>query len=237
MTRLLIAIPIYNRLAIAEQCVPTVRAGAPEDTLVVYDDGSRENVVGSAVLASAATRVVSAPSMGIDAQRREHIKAFWEQRDHHGCTHLYLCDGDSPHDPQWRAHALDLQERYKAPICLYRTKTHEDYTNNVYRNEPTEDVIWQRFCPGVSVLLDMGMVERIIKYMPSGPWSWDWAIAGFLNYKMAISRTSFCDHIGHLGLHDVHAQGTVSAEKALSPTPWLVSKRAEILTNLGLKDA
>ncbi len=235
--KLFIAIPVYNRLAIAEQCIPTVRAGCEaDDVLVVYDDGSRENVFCSQPLIKAASRIISAPSIGIDAQRREHIKTFWEQRDRHGCTHLYLCDGDSPHDPGWRAHALDLQERYKAPICLYRTRTHLEYGNNVFRDVPSEDVIWQRFSPGVSLLLTKEMVHRVITVMPER-WSWDWAIAGFLGYKMAVSRDSYADHVGHMGLHDQHAQGFVSTERSISPTSWLVLKRAEILANLGLQDA
>ena len=230
--RLFIAIPCYNRRDIAEQCIPTVYAGKePEDRLTIYDDGSQEPMVHSAALMHACDDMLATDSMGVDAQRRMHFMDFIRQPEF---THLYLTDSDSPHSPNWRKAALSLQAEHKAPVCLYRTATHANYTNNVFRDDPAESVLWQRFAPGVSYLLTREMVERVVKVMPD-KWSWDWFVPGALGYCMAISRISYCDHIGRSGMHD--PEKGVGPERAVNPTPWLAHKRQEILWKLGLKDA
>lgn len=228
--RIYIAIPTYNRMRLAELCIPTVRAGMePEDGLVVYDDGSRDKPWDSPAIKEAATSFVDCDSMGIDAQRRKHILDFWNNRDLHGCTHLYLADSDAPHDPGWREAALSLQEEYKAPVCLYRTLTHASYENNVFCDNPMERVIWQRFAPGVSYFLSLKMVAKAVSFIPPA-WSWDWHLPGLLGYRMAISRVSYVDHIGLHGLHD--PESGIGPERALNPTQWLVAKRAEIIHEL-----
>jgi hypothetical protein len=229
--RLFIAIPTYNRLAIAEQCIPTVRDGmADGDALVVYDDGSQEKPWESPILDN--TQGISferCESMGIDAQRRKHILEFWRNRETHGCTHLYLTDSDAFHDPSWRTVALALQAEHDAPVCLYRTQTHADYHNNIYRNVPTENVIWQRFAPGVSYLLTLAHCEILAYHMPEKI-SWDWWVPSMLGYRMAISRVSYCDHIDSGGLHS--PEKGIGPERATNPTPWLASKREEIINAL-----
>lgn len=240
--RLYIAIPAYNRRAIVEQCVPTITdlmrdevsgVRVNDDAVIIYDDGSTE--YNPAELHLGQTGFVCGPSMGIDAQRRKHILEFWGNREIHGCTHLYLTDSDCFHDPAWRTGLLALQEEHGgAPVCGYRTKTHADYQNNVFRDVPTENVIWQRFAPGTSYLLTLAHVEKIVQWMPA-KWSWDWAVPGLLGYKFAVSRVSYLDHIDIGGLHS--PESGVGRERATNPTSWLVAKRAEILSNLGLKDA
>lgn len=221
--RLFIAIPCYNRREIAGRCIPTVFASkAPQDHLAVYDDGSDEPFI-----IPECDEIVRTESMGIDAQRRQHFLDFWKRRDEF--THLYLTDSDAPHDPRWREHALSLQAEYRAPVCLYRTQTHADYEHNVYRDDPNERVVWQRFAPGVSYLLDLAMVSKVVRFMPER-WSWDWNVPGMLGYKMAISRVSYCDHIGRGGLHDPECG--IGPERAINPTPFLVCKREEIINEL-----
>jgi hypothetical protein len=228
--RLYIAIAAHNRHAIAKQCIPTVVAGASaDDAVIVFDDGSKPCL--STKDLGCTGIVWSETPIGIDAQRQKHFREFWGCRETHGCTHLYLCDSDAPHDPGFRAHALHLQEKYNAPICLYRTKTHSDYQNNIFHDEPTEEVIWQRFSPGVSLLLDMRMVEKVMQFMPEKLTAWDWVVPSILRYRMAVSRVSYCDHIGIGGQHDP-ADGSVGDERATNPTPWLVEKRKEILSAL-----
>lgn len=233
VARIFVAIAAYNRRRLAELCIPTVRDGMKhgEDALVLYDDGSTEPMHDSSIIVSECDGIVSCESMGIDAQRRKHILEFWGNREIHGCSHLYLCDADAPHDILWRETALALQAEYKAPVCLYRTQTHADYVNNIFRDEPSERVIWQRFSPGVSLLLDMQMVERVAKHMPE-TWAWDWAIAGMLGHKMAVSRMSLCDHISRGGLHHDGSDGYDGGDRATNPTPWLEEKRREIVSCL-----
>lgn len=230
--RLFIAIPCYNRRDIAEQCIPTVFAGKHrDDWLAIYDDGSHEPMTYSPTLMGSCDEITATESMGVDAQRRQHFLDFMARPEF---THLYLTDSDAPHDPEWRGRAIALQADHKAPVCLYRTKTHADYTNNVFRDEPSESVLWQRFAPGVSYFLTREMVERVVKVMPD-KWSWDWFVPGALGYRMAISRVSFCDHIDRGGLHS--PDGELGPERAVAPSEWLAHKRQEILWKLGLKDA
>lgn len=234
--RLYIAVPVFNRRAVVEQCVPTIRV-SKEDAVILYDDGSTEyDGEFWARMAPHITGSVQGDSMGIDAQRRKHILEFLGNREIHGCTHLYLCDSDSPHDPHWRSHALELQTRYKAPICLYRTKTHSDYENNIFFDDTSEDVIWQRFSPGVSLLLSLEMVARVVAHIPER-WSWDWHLPGLLGYRMAVSRMSHCCHIGRHGLHDEHATNEVSKERCTNPTQWLIHERMRILAALNLTES
>lgn len=230
--RLYIAVPVRNRLRIAEECLPTIYSTLDtkaKDELVVYDDGSEELMRG---LSTRCDYFVRTHGMGIDAQRRKHFADFWDRRDEF--THLYLTDSDCFHDPNWRASLLALQQEHNAPICGYRTVMHESYINNVYRDDPAENVIWQRFAPGTSYLLTVAHVEKVVAWMPE-QWSWDWAVPGLLGYKMAVSRTSYLDHVDAGGLHS--PDSGLGPERALNPTPRLVEMRREILSNLGLKDA
>jgi hypothetical protein len=236
-TRIHISVPIYNRPELARQCVPTITEGMDDgDALVLYDDGSTECGADFwAHMEGVRDGVVRTESMGIDAQRRKHILEFWGNREIHGCTHLALIDSDIICDPGWRDAAISLLEKYHAPVCLYRTKTHEDYKNNVFRDHPGEEVIWQRFAPGVFYFLSLEMVGRVAHLIPE-KWAWDWHLPGLFNYRMAVSRVSHVDHIGLNGLHDRHPSGHVSTERALNPTDWLVRKRAEVLSMLNLKE-
>lgn len=237
--RLFVAIACYNRPAVAALCLPTVAAGlVPDDLLRLYNDGSTEYSDADLrkMVSHDNTLVSGGVSVGIDAQRRQHILDFWEYREQHGCTHLYFTDLDAIHDPDFRRAALALHRNYAAPICLYRTATHAGYLNNIYRDEPGESVIFQRYAPGVSYFLSLAHVEKIVAMMPE-KWSFDWAIPGILGYKMAVSRVSYVDHIGWNGLHDRSEPGFVSTERALAPTEWLMKKRAEILEKLELKES
>jgi hypothetical protein len=49
---------------------------------------------------------------------------------------------------------------------------------------------------------------------------------------MAISKTSYVDHIGIGGLHHPPGVGIEGGDVALNPTPWLVEKRAEVIRSL-----
>ena len=229
--RLYIAVPLYNRRKVVELCVPTIRAGcAPDDAVILYDDGSTEYDSGFwETMNPHATGVVWCDSMGIDAQRRKHILEFWGNREIHGCTHLALIDSDIICDPSWREVALSLQSEHGgAPICLYRTQVHADYEGNIFKNDPRENVLWQRFAPGVFYLLTLAHCEKLANHMPERM-SWDWWAPGVLGYKMAISRVSYVDHVGWRGMHHKVSDGIEGGDRATNPTEWLVKKRAEIV--------
>jgi len=236
--RITVCIPTYNRRAVAEQCIPTVRAGMEEgDVLMVYDDGSSpdEKPWHSEAIMRAASGFIPTEPIGIDAQRRNHILEFVAGHAIHGRDWLYLTDCDAFHDPDWRRAALTLYRNYGKLTCLYRTQTHANYVNNIYRDHPGESVIWQRFAPGVSYLLSIADCRILAAHMPAKI-AWDWWVPGALGHKCAVSRVSYCDHIGYGGMHDRNEPGCASNERATNATEWLVKKRVEILSNLGLKD-
>lgn len=236
VARLYVAIPVHNRRAVVEQCVPTIYRSIerPSDRLFLYDDGSTEYNIGS--LDVGQDYSIRTESMGVDAQRRRHFVDFWDHAhrpysgDGPSFSHLYLTDGDAPHDPGFRAAALALQAEHNLPICLYNTATHENMPGNTFRDTPGSNVILRRFAPGVSYLLTLEHVAKIMPHIDTLQ-SWDWQVPSLLGYRMAVSRTSYVEHIGAGGQHDP-ADGSIGPERALNPTPWLVKKRAEIIAKL-----
>lgn len=227
--RLYIAIPVFNRVAIAAQCIPTVRESMyAEDHLAIYDDGSTESTAPLFAQAGPNETWTWGPNVGVDAQRRQHILDFWAKPEF---THLYFSDADAFVDPHWRSRLLDIHERTGLLTCGYHTQTHEDYANNVYARR--DDIVFTRFVPGVSMLMSREQVELIASQMPPR-WSFDWHIPGILGYKCAVSDVSCVDHISLGGMHHV-GEGLDSGDRALNPTEALIAKRAEIISNLTAK--
>lgn len=239
--RIFIAIPCHGRAALSYECIKTVDdsrhsedgcRALNSDILALYEDG--ENQIGFA--SGCADEIHrSALPVGIEHQRRRHFIDFWNRRERDELTHLYLTDADSPHDRAWRAHALTLQEKYRAPICLYRSPTHAGYHKNLYRDDPSEEVLWQRFSPGVSLLLTVEMVAKIMPHVEALT-SWDWQVPSILGHKMAVARVSHCCHIGIGGQHDP-ADGSLGPEKSINPTPELAKLREEIIERLRSENA
>lgn len=226
--RIMICVPSNGRKEIVAQCVPTVAAGkGPDDVLRCYNDGSRE--VDAAFLQSlGADWAMNFSGMGVDAQRRMHILDFNERRD--AFTHLVFADSDSFWDVEWRSKMLAIQERHGNPlVCGYNTATHAGYKNNTFAED--DEVVWRRFCPGVSYLMTRAHVERIMAVLPD-KWNFDWFIPGVLGHRCATTKTSFCDHISAGGMHHDGSPGYNGGDRALNPTPWLIEKRKEIIAAL-----
>jgi hypothetical protein len=235
--KILICVPCHNRRRIVELCVPTICAGMSElDRLNIYDDGGTFDV--DFLHDLGAKRVHrSVPAIGIEAQRRMHFFDFAHcELDY---THLYLTDSDALHDPRWRERALALQdETGGAPVCLYNTDAHVRIEGNTVEDHPGRDYIWRRVAPGISYLLNMEHVRVIVRALPHLPdyWNWDWTVPNLLGSMMAISRISYVDHIGHGGMHHPADEGLDGGDVALSPTSWLVTKRAEVVKKLASFD-
>ena len=236
-TRFLICIPCHERRAVMEQCVPTVKESkAPQDVLLLCNDGSTE--FDDKVLRDLGASAVSHSdvAMGIEAQRRMHFEMFADFAPAAGYTHLYLSDHDAIHDPNWRQYALDLQAFCDgAPVCLYNTPAHARLVGNTISDDPKNPVIWRRVAPGVSYLLTARHVEAVVKALPHLPrpcWDWDWAVPGILGHRFAIARQSHVDHNGWGGRHHPEADGLDGGDRCLNPTPWLVEKRKAIVAAL-----
>lgn len=236
--RLYIAIPVHNRLAIAQECIPTVRAGIAheQDAITLYDDGSSEGgnnaAVEMAILACANSIQRSTTSIGIERQRRQHFLDFSRLTDF---THLYLCDADAIHDPNWRSTLLRLQaEHGGAPICGYDTTAHSSLAGNTIEDSPASEVIWRKFAPGISYLLTRAHAEVIVKALPHLPehWDWDWSVPSLLGNRFAVTRQSVVEHVGVGGLHHAKDAGWEGGDRATNPTQWLVQKRREVVGRL-----
>lgn len=227
LVRILICVPVHNRVAIARQCIPTLRASMyAGDHLAIYDDGSTEDV--RPLLTHAENESHHARfNVGVDAQRREHILDFKRGSDEF--THLYFSDADAFVDPHWRSRLLDIQARTGLLTCGYHTQVHEDYAKNVFDRK--DGVVFTRFAPGISYLMTREMVEKIASVMPE-KWSFDWHIPSILGHKCAVSDVSCVDHISSGGMHHDGTMGYDGGDRALNPTGWLMDKRAEIVAKL-----
>jgi len=236
--RIYIAIPCHGRKNIAELCIPTVKRGmAEEDHLACFfddmDDGFDTNFI---TTLGCKSLCVDRQPIGIERQRARHFRLFSGFPEF---THLYLTDSDALHDPDWRNHALQLQEKYNgAPICLYNTDAHVRLVGNAIEDDPQSDVIWRRVAPGISYLLTRKQAEKVASALPHLPdhWHWDWTVPAILGHRMAVSRVSYVDHIGHGGMHHPKEAGLEGGDVALNPTWWLMEKRREVISLLKEND-
>ncbi len=232
--RIYVAVACHNRKAVAEQCLPTLRHPChPDDTVVLYNDGSTEyddfwlqRFLPGERNSSRAWVSGWNPAIGIQAQRRQHLRDFLERKDR---THLYFSDHDVLLDPEWRANALRIQGKYgHAPLCLYNTQAHIRLQGNTVDDLDGSEVIWRRVAPGVSYLLTREHVEHIqIDRLEH----FDWQIPAMIG-PFAVSRVGFVDHIGWGGQRHPVKEGPDGGDRVLNPTPWLVAKRAEVVAAL-----
>jgi hypothetical protein len=232
--RIFIAIACRNRRRIAEQCLPTMRDSAEwnHDCIALYDDGSSEYEAEwlRQFTGPSGVAVIGTEQIGIQAQRRLHLSHFLGAPE--AFTHLYFSDHDVLMDPTWRENALRIQQAHNnAPLCLYNTQAHARLAGNTIDDDPASEVIWRRVAPGVSYLLTREHVERLAPHIGSLQ-HFDWQIPALLGGRFAVTRTSYCDHIGHGGERHPAHEGLDGGDRATNPTPWLVAKRAEVVARL-----
>lgn len=232
--RIYIAVPCRDRKRIAELCLPTLKETKKSaDLLVLYNDGSKEYDANWLGQFGDMVRTFDEP-IGIQAQRRLHFAHFWEQR--HAYTAMYLTDMDAIHDLNWRSQALGIQRATGGALtCLYNTRAHTGMIGNVIRDDPKEDVIWQKYAPGISYLLTVAHVERIMKVV-NDIQHFDWVIPSLFGNRCAISRVSHVDHIGFGGERHPPGANYNAGDRATNPTAYLVAKRAEIVEELERQD-
>ena len=238
--RVFIAIPVHNRRRIVAQCIPTVIEGLyPLDALAIYEDGSDDvdmNALKFWTELPGDELHLFKPSIGIERQRRRHFLDFWHKVERgYGFTHLYLTDSDALHDPNWRRELLRLQNKYDGdPICGYNTDAHVRLAGNTEEDDPREEVIVRRVAPGISYLLTVEHVKKVIRALPMLPehWNWDWTVPAILGNRMLITRKSVVDHIGLGGYHHPANEGLDGGDRALNPTEWLVNKRKKVVAVL-----
>lgn len=224
--RIYIAIPIAGRTQIARECIPTVLDSVgPEDKVVVYVDSRDDDTIRLANEFSDRAEILVNGPLGIEAQRRVHILDYCALSSRF--SHLYMTDADAPHDPSWRSELLRIQASVGgAPLCGYNTAAHANMAGNTISEEA--EVIWRKFAPGISYLLTREHMERVVK---SGQrlTNFDWQIPAILGYRFAVTRTSYVEHVGHMGMHHPPDAGYEGGDRALNPTPAVAKLRAEIV--------
>jgi hypothetical protein len=241
--KLFICVPVHNRSAIVRECLPTLidgmKTGTDGDSLNVYDDGSGDvdrnflKLMTDCPLNS----LITAPApFGIERQRRRHFLDFWRKLDH-GYTHLYLTDSDALHDPKWRSELLRLQAKYDDdPICGYDTDAHVRLAGNTIEDDPAEEVIVRKVAPGISYLLTVEHVRKVVRYLQGvneyAHWHWDWTVPAILGNRFLVARRSLVSHCGWGGMHHPASEGYNGGDVARNPTEWLVKKRAEVVRKL-----
>lgn len=230
--RIMVIIPFHNRKRVAELCVPTIAETlTAKDYLVCCNDGSTE--YGPEFLEKWADKVCNTVTpVGIEMQRRSHFALYWQYQ--YAYTHLYLTDSDAIHDPNWRSHALALQVRaHGAPVCLYNTAAHMEpkLIGNTIATDTENGIIWRRVAPGISYLLTLRHVERVMRALHALD-NWDWMVPGLLGHRMAVSTHSYVDHVGWGGMHHPGVEGVEGGDRALFPTDFLIHKRHEIVEAL-----
>lgn len=239
--RIYIAVPLYKRWAIARECLPTLTAHMGMwDMLAIYNDSPDDISRSQMSCLRGGTWVEfhsGNASIGIEAQRKQHFADFWNRYRKDGWTHLLLTDPDAVWDPTWRSEMLRIQAKYdNLPLCSYNTEAHSRLIGNTIEDDPTSEVIIRRVAPGISYLLTLEHVEIVMKHLDSMT-NFDWQIPAWLGSRFAVTRTSLTEHIGVQGLHHPADAGYDGGDRATNPTPWLVKKRAEIVSQLQHEDA
>lgn len=233
--RIYIATPVHGRLNLAEECIPTVAAGCDSgDFLDLWFDGGGQRLSGKTFNGASKGGIeIEEPAIGIERQRRKHFEKFALMPSDY--THLYLTDADAPHDPNWRSELLRIQAAHGgAPVCGYNTAAHASMVGNTIGEDG--EVIWRRFAPGVSYLLTREHVEKVVRWLKANPevhhWHWDWTVPSILGHRFAVTKTSYCEHVGAGGMHHPADAGYDGGDRALNPTPAVAKLRAEIVAKL-----
>ena len=224
--RIYIAVPCYNRKALAEIALDSLReTKGQNDVLAAYRDGGNEYDTGW--LAKHADVAFDCQNVGIEAQRKRHLLDFWAS----DFDRLYFTDADTFHDPSWRSEGIRLQDKYDAPVCLYNTAAHALLQWNTIRDDPDEEVVHRHFAPGVSYLLTREHVRKVVERLDYIH-NFDWNIPEILGYKFVTSRVSYLDHLGAGGVHSVIGHNYDEGDRALFPTQYLIKRRAELVREL-----
>lgn len=226
-----IFIPIANRLEIAWRCIPTVIDGMSEgDRLFICYDGAEDSRSFADAFPRKQIEEIRSPRIGIEAQRRKHFATLTPDSPF---THVYLTDADAIHDPAWRENLLAMQIRTGLPVCGYNTVAHTRLAGNTI--VIGADHIIRRVAPGISYLLSAQHVFKVQRFLAgcSRPhWDWDWTVPSILGNRMLITRPSYVDHIGFGGIHHPQDEDWNGGDRATEPTPWLITRRKQIINEL-----
>jgi peptidylprolyl isomerase len=225
---ILICVSVFNRKKITQlSLLQTMRYKTPHCRLQVYNDHSTE--YDNSFLEPYADEVIRLPDkMGIHKLRRHQLRQFLRTN----FDLLYFTDNDVIHDPQYIKVMEALYEtgQEKLPVCLYNTAFHNFEGNILYKGQ---GIALKKTAPGVSMLFDRTMAERIMSMWDRAGNAhdiigWDFRVIAYLGLPWLTSEESYLEHYGAAGIHSPDFE----TDRAENPTPYLKETRENVLRHL-----
>ena len=245
--RTLIAVPVYNRLKVSQLCLASLYQNRKGAVVHVYNDHSTE--YSSDALAGYCDEIFLLPpskkvvvqmesnrdGMGVQNLRWYQFRDFLKRPEF---DLLYLTDSDALHDPCFMevfASLLSIMEKsgQVLPLCLYNSSFHNNNDNNAGR---TKRLLLRKTAPGISQLYTRSMVEKIVfeldKFGTDPDYNWDYHAPNALGLPILTTDDSYIEHFGAVAGSMHTTAGDWDRDRALNPTPYLRSRRQDIINFL-----
>lgn len=243
----LIAIPVYNRLRVAELCLQSVYQNRGDSVVQIYDDHSTE--FSSDVLAPYCDELIKLPpsnrpvvkmqsntkGMGVQHLRWHQFRRFLKQPEF---DFLYFTDCDAFHDPTYMEVLKFLAEFLKKtermfPVCLYNSTFHGAPANCL---GSIGRLLVRATAPGISHLYSREMVETIVHRLDAlqadPDYGWDYIAPRLLGLPFITTQDSFIEHFGAVP-GSMHTQaGDWDRDRAINPTQHLAGLRDHLIAYL-----
>jgi hypothetical protein len=154
-------------------------------------------------------------------------------------THLYMCDNDAYHDPNF-IQELKFLSQYNLPVTLYRSSFIHSFGSGVhqYVNKFPYFSLKKGLFGGISVLLNREHISKILTNLPSEEeWlkactkeAWDSKIQRMISPEMyyIIPNESYVEHFGWKGQNHTEKNSDI----ALNPTVYIKENSPEIWKKL-----
>lgn len=244
MSKILIAVPVWNRKKTTELCLRQIQKNKNKNTeLWAYNDHSTEydndwlkNMCDEVIkLKKNFNKKVVGNSenkngIGVQHLRWYQFRTFLFQNKF---DYIYMTDNDAFHDPDFLEIMLYLYKKYKLPVSLYNSFYHSQKQNIKFENE---EISMRVTAPGISMFFDKNMVEKIVRKLEENKedpnYAWDYKCQEWLREPWITSKTSYLEHFGAES-NSLHTQkGDWEKDKAINPTKYLASQRKNIINYL-----
>jgi hypothetical protein len=228
--KLLIEVQTFNRKAITEICLSQLKEHKDNSYLRIVNDYSTE--YDNEWLKQFGDEVIQYETkLSINRLKWRTFKSFLET----DYTHLYMCDSDIYHDPEFMT-VLKKYQPNNLPITLYRSSFIHSFGDGVsrYLKHWNNMSLKSGLFGGASVFLNRDHIEKIVSKLPDEEtWvaqtskeAWDSKIQKMIDDKRwyLIPKESYCEHFGTGGQN----HKTKNSDYALNPTQYIKDKSDEI---------
>ncbi len=230
--KILIDVQVYNRKTITDICLAQLVKYKGDADLKIVNDYSTE--YDNDWLKRFTDNVIMyEKKLTINKLKYRTFKSFLDT----DYTHLYMCDNDIYHDPNF----LNILKKYQGnnlPLTLYRSSFIHKFGDGVSKYlKHWESVSLKSGLFGwASVFLNRGHVEKIVSKLPENEdvWgvscvkeAWDSKIQSMIDDKRLylIPKESYCEHFGWKGQN--HTE--IKSDIALNPTEYLKNEYDRIM--------